>query len=226
MHTDTPVQHFIFFLIQYSLKYKHMFTPTGVFFIPHIRQSPSDAECIPTAPSSPEPALVLKKDNNAYLPPELVLPARLDSGLPKDPVPIIVLPSDHAAVPALSPEDQAKHQLQLYVLRECQCHQSWKLGCQKENSTLGDWENAIGVSQKFWREVIEWILKDTIKALTPHEMRFDGLEAAQAELLFALGYVLGGTPVGILNELQEVLPSLHELFPLATDNEGEWDLVL
>ncbi|PBK68116.1 hypothetical protein ARMSODRAFT_958620 [Armillaria solidipes] len=291
-----------------SSTHTRIITPTGTFRIPRLGQSSPDAGWIPTAPSIPEPPPVPRKNNNAHLPPEWFLPMRLSPvhSLSKDPVPIIAPPSNHAAVPPLSLEAQAKHRLQLYVLRERQCHQSWELGCRKE-STLEDWEDAIGVGQKFRRKVVEWILEATLRrqdgkdlhdqltivstsretrfhaaylfllfffcsggaagkewdgfedmvwdmavgavavsvkyhrdflppllpiyapsfqALAPHEMGFDELEDAQADLLSALGYVLGGTPVGILDELWEALSSLRELFPSCPDNGGEWDLVL
>ncbi|KAK0432368.1 hypothetical protein EV421DRAFT_1849199 [Armillaria borealis] len=291
-----------------SSTHTRIITPTGTFRIPRLGQSSPDAGWIPTAPSTPEPPPVPRKNNNAHLPPEWFLPMRLSPvhSLSKDPVPIIAPPSNHAAVPPLSLEAQAKRRLQLYVLRERQCHQSWELGCRKE-STLEDWEDAIGVGQKFRREVVEWILEATLRrqdgkdlhdqltivsasretrfhaaylfllfffcsggaagkewdgfedmvwdmavgavavsvkyhrdflppllpiyapsfqALAPHEMGFDELEDAQADLLSALGYVLGGTPVGVLDELWKALPSLRELFPSCPDNGGEWDLAL
>ncbi|PBK94204.1 hypothetical protein ARMGADRAFT_1164522 [Armillaria gallica] len=291
-----------------SKTHTRIITPTGTFCIPRLGQSSPDAGWIPTAPSTPEPPPVPKKNNNAHLPPEWFLPLRLSPvhSLSRNPVPIIAPPSNHAAVLPLSLEAQAKRRLQLYVLRERQCHQSWELGCRKE-STLEDWEDAIGVGQKFRREVVEWILEATLRrqdgkdlydqlttvatsretrfhaaylfllfffcsggaagkewdgfedmvwdmavgavavsvkyhrdflppllpiyapsfqALAPHEMGFDELEDAQADLLSALGYVLGGTPAGVLDELWEALPSLRELFPSHPDDGGEWDLVL
>ncbi|KAK0214309.1 hypothetical protein IW262DRAFT_1405522 [Armillaria fumosa] len=291
-----------------SSTHTRIITPTGTFLIPRLGQSIPDAGWIPTAPSTPEPPPVPRKNNNAHLPPKWFLPMKLSPvrSMMRDPVPIIAPPSNHAPVPPLPLEAQAKRRLQLYVLRERQCHRSWELQCRKE-STLEDWEDAIGVGQKFRREVVEWILEATLrrqdgedlhdqlttvstsretrfhaaylfllfffcsggaagkdwdgfedmvwdmavgavavsvkyhrdflppllpiyapsfKTLAPHEMGFDELEDAQADLLSALGYVLGGTPVGVLDELWEALPSLRELFPSCLDDGGEWDLVL
>lgn len=86
---------------------------------------------------------------------------------------------------------------------------------------------AIAVSVKYHRDFLPPLLPvyaPSFQALAPHEMGFDDLEDAQADLLSALGYALGGTPVGILDELLEALPSVCELFP--PNNNGEWDLVL
>ncbi|KAK0482019.1 hypothetical protein EDD18DRAFT_1202426 [Armillaria luteobubalina] len=294
--------------ISRSSTHTRIITPTGTFLIPRLGQSIPNAGWIPTAPSTPEPPPVPRKNNNAHLPPEWFLPIRLSPvrSMMRHPVPVIAPPSNHAAVPPLSLQAQAKRRLQLYVLRERQCHQSWELQCRKE-STLEDWEDAIGVGQKFRREVVEWILEVTLRrqdgedlhdqltsistsretrfhaaylfilfffrsggatgkdwdgfedmvwdmavgavavsvkyhrdflppllpvyapsfqAFAPHEMGFDDLEDAQADLLSALGYALGGTPVGVLDELEEALPSLRELFPSYLDDGGEWDLVL
>ncbi|KAK0220774.1 hypothetical protein EDD85DRAFT_274465 [Armillaria nabsnona] len=148
-----------------SSTHTRIITPTGTFRIPRLGQSSPDAGWIPTVPSTPEPPPVPRKNNNAHLPPEWFLPLRLSPvhSLSRNPVPIIAPPSNHAAVPPLSLEAQAKHRLQLYVLRERQCHhQSWELGCRKE-CTLEDWEDAIGVGQKFRREVVEWILEATLR---------------------------------------------------------------
>ncbi|KAK0439500.1 uncharacterized protein EV420DRAFT_1170711 [Desarmillaria tabescens] len=288
-----------------SSTYMRIITATGTFRIPRLGQSPTNADWIPTAPSSPEPAPTRRKNNHLHLPPEFFLPMK--PALPKDPVPIIAPPSNHVAVPALSSDARAKRRLQLYVLRERQCHQSWELGCQKEISTLDDWEKAIGIGQNFRREVLEWILEVTLRhregedlhdqlttvstsretrfhaaylfllfffrssgtegkewdgfedmvwdmavgaiavsvkyhrdflppllpvyassfqALAPHEMGFEELEDAQTDLLSALDYVLGGTPVGVLDDLWEALPSLRDLFHSDLDDDKEWDFVL
>ncbi|KAK0184407.1 hypothetical protein F5146DRAFT_1228792 [Armillaria mellea] len=290
-----------------SSTHTRIVTPTATFLIPRLGQSSAHAGWIPTAPSTPEPQPV-RKNNNANLPPEWFLPMRLSPvhSFSRDPVPVIAPPSNHAAVPPLSLEAQAKRRLQLYVLRERQCQRSWELEGRQE-STLEDWEDVIGVGQKFRRQVVEWILEATLRrqdgkdlydqlttvstsretrfhaaylfllfffcsggatgndwngfedmiwdmavgaiavsvkyhrdflppllpvyapsfqALAPHEMGFDELEDAQADLLSALGFMLGGTPVGVFDELPEALPSLRELFPSCPENNGEWDLVL
>ncbi len=110
--------------IELTVFQTRIITPTGTFRIPRLGQSSPDAGWIPTAPSTPEPPPVPRKNNNAHLPPEWFLPLRLSPvhSLLRNPVPIIAPPLNHAAVPPLSLEAQAKRRLQLYVSRERQCH--------------------------------------------------------------------------------------------------------